>query len=604
MLRQRQVSDGSFLMAAGAPGYLVDAVVYLAAATVAVPLFARLKLGAVLGYLAGGIAIGPHVLGLIGDPESTLKFAEFGIVLLLFVIGLELKPARLWSLRREIFGLGLLQVAVCGLALTGVLLALTALSWQAALVVGLPLALSSTALVVQLLQERDQLNTPLGERVFSVLLMQDLAIVPLLTIVAALSRVPATGAPEGWQQALYTVAALAGLVLAGRFLLTPLFRLLGQLGAREAFVVAALLTGLGLSMALGAFVAGVMLADSAYRHELEADIEPFRGLLLGLFFLSVGMSLDLAVLWANLGLVLAVVAALLLVKTVLMAGLARLFGSSWADALPAGLLLAQGGEFGFVLFGAATAGLLITPGAASLFAAVVTLSMAATPLLLAAYRRIAVRGTTADGMVGPDAAEDGTAIVIGYGRFGQIVTQLLHARGTDVTLIDQKPEQIERSNAFGWKVYYGDGFRTDVLRAAGAERAQLLLIAADGPWSPDRLAPIRAAFPQLGIVARAHDRRHYIALRQADQALVVRELFAGAIDCGRLALRALGNDDARIDAIVDEYIRRDAERLALQSFTGDIMAGRDTIFRPGSAWTPADALGEIPFAQVPLPQDR
>ncbi|QMW21687.1 monovalent cation:proton antiporter-2 (CPA2) family protein [Sandaracinobacteroides saxicola] len=588
-------------------GLLTDAVVYLAAAAAMVPLFTRARLGAVLGYLAGGVLIGPHVLGLIGDPASTLKFAEFGIVLLLFVIGLELKPSRLWSLRRDIFGLGTAQVLLCGAALTGVLLLLTSLSWQAALVVGLPLALSSTALVVQLLRERDQLNTPLGERVFSVLLLQDLAIVPLLTVVAALSRNPDPNAPEGWVQALYTVGALLGLVLAGRFVLNPMLRVIGTLGAREVFVVTALLTvlgsallmaSLGLSMALGAFVAGVMLADSSYRHELEADIEPFRGLLLGLFFLSVGMSLDLRVLWENVGLVLALVVALVLVKTAVMTGLARLFGSSWKEAFSTGLLLSQGGEFAFVVFGAATAGLLIAPGAASMFAAVVTLSMALTPPLLGLWRRWKARGVSSEGLALPEEAGEGAAIVVGYGRFGQIVTQMLHARGVEVTLIDVKPEQIERSNQFGWKVYYGDGFRVDVLRAAGAERAQLLVIAADGPWAPTRLLPIRDAFPQLEIVARAHDRRHYIDLRRADQELIVRELFLGAVEVGRMALRALGNDEEAVDAIEAEFRRRDAERLALQAATGDIMAGRDSVFRPGTSWTPEIALGEIPFAGV------
>jgi monovalent cation:proton antiporter-2 (CPA2) family protein len=594
---------------AGAPtdsSLLQDAVVYCAAAVAVVPLFYRLKLGAVLGYLAAGILIGPHLLGLISDPQSTLHFAEFGIVMLLFVIGLELRPARLWQLRHDIFGLGLLQVALCGLALTGVLLALTGLTWQAALVVGLPLALSSTALVVQLLEEREELNTPAGERSFAVLLFQDLAIVPLLTIVAALSRVPDPGAPPGWQQALMTVAALAALVVAGKYVLGPLFRLIGGIGAREAFVVAALFTvlgsaflmaSLGLSMALGAFVAGVVLADSPYRHELEADIEPFRGLLLGLFFLSVGMSLDLDVLREEAALILLLVFALMAVKTAIIAALARMFGTPLKAALPMGLLLSQGGEFGFVLFGAAQRGLLITPEAASLFGAVVTVSMALTPILVRLVRVLPVpeREIQLDGPDGNDARA--SVIIVGYGRFGQAVGQMLLARGMDVILIDQKPDQIELTGQFGVKVYYGDGRRVDVLRMAGAEKAQMIVFANDGQWlNAATLGPIRAAFPHIEVVARAFDRRQWLALRAADVTVVVREVFESAILTGREALLKLGTDPETAAAIETEVRRRDAERLAMQLCSGDIMAGRDSIFRVGGPAFVPDAVGEIPFA--------
>lgn len=587
------------------PTLLKDAVVYLAAAVVAVPLFYRLKLGAVLGYLAAGLLIGPHLLGLVDDPESTLAFAEFGIVLLLFVIGLELRPARLWQLRGDIFGLGLLQVLVCGLALTGVVLAATGLTWQAALVVGLPLALSSTALVIQLLEERHELNTPMGERSFSVLLFQDLAIVPLLTVVAALSRAPDPNADPGWLQAIYTVVAIGGLALAGRYLLNPLFRIIGELGAREAFVVAALFTvlgaafvmaSLGLSMALGAFVAGVMLADSNYRHELEADIEPFRGLLLGLFFISVGMTLDLGILQERAGLILGLALAVMAVKTALIAGLARLFGSPLKSALPMGLLLSQGGEFGFVLFGAAERGLLLSPAAASLFSAVVTLSMALTPILvrLASVLAVSEREVTLDGPRGTDTERN--AIIVGYGRFGQAVGQMLLGRGVGVTLIDVKPAQIELTGRFGIKVYYGDGRRVDVLRAAGAAQADIIVFAADGGWlNAHTLAPIRAAFPQARILARAYDRRHWIELKKADVEVVVREVFDSAVRMGREALRALGTDEPTIDAIEEEYRRVDAERLSVQLSSGDLMAGRDLVYPPPRP-TINDAVGEIPFA--------
>lgn len=595
---------------------LTEAVVYLAAAVALVPLFVRLGLGSVLGYLAAGILIGPQVLGLVSDPDRVLRFAELGIVLLLFVIGLELKPLRLWALRHDILGLGTLQVVLCGLAITGLLLLDTRLTWQAALVVGLSLAMSSTALVVQYLREQGQLNTPAGERIFAILLLQDIAIVPLLIIVAALSRVPAPDAPEGWELLGRSVAAVVGLAVAGRFLLQPVFRLLAQVGTREIFVIGALLTvlgaallmaSLGLSMALGAFVAGVMLADSPWRHEVEADIEPFRGLLLGLFFVSVGMTLELSVVLEDPLRILKMVAALMLAKAVIIALIARLFGAPWTDARFMGLLLSQGGEFAFVILGAATAGLLITQGAASLFAAVVTVSMLATFLVMWLWRRLAA-GTEpqarTDGLPLPEEAPGGLAIVIGYGRFGQIVTQMLHARGVDVVLIDRKPEQIERSRQYGWRVYYGDGFRPDVLRAAGAERARVLVVTTGGgSWDPARLDPVRAAFPHLSIIVRAHDRAHAMAFVKADLPLAVRELFMSAVEAGQMALAELGTPEETIAAITEEFIRRDAERFALQLASGDMMAGLDIVFRPGHGWHPDPPRPARPPAR-PEPEEH
>ncbi len=585
------------------PALLRDAVVYLAAAVTLVPLFHKLKLGAVLGYLAAGVLIGPYALRLVADPDSTLAFAEFGIVLLLFVVGLELKPSRLWRLRRDIFGFGLLQVVLSGAALTGVIMALTALSWQAALAVGLPLALSSTALVVQLLQERRALGTPDGERSFSVLLFQDLAIVPLLTIVAALSRVPDPGARPGWEQGVLTVAAIAGLIAAG-FALRPLFRLIGTIGAREAFAAAALLTvlgaayvmaSLGLSMALGAFVAGVMLAESPYRHQLEADIEPFRGLLLGLFFISVGMTLDLFVVRDNLGLVLLLVVAVMATKAVVIAGLARLFGASLPAAIKTGLLLAQGGEFGFVLFAAAERGLLIRPEAASLFGAVVTLSMLVTPPLLAVVTRLKRAPERTDHLAGPDQAEQSNVIVVGYGRFGQAVTQMLAARGVRAIPVDKKPAQIEFTARFNTAVYYGDGTRTDVLRAAGAAEANAIVFCIDDSHpTPEEVEAVRSAFPNATILVRAFDRRHWMELRRAGVEVIVREVFDSAVAMGREALRAVGADEETVARIEDEYRRRDAERLSLQLASGDLLSGREMIFRPETPFA-SDAIGEIPF---------
>ncbi|MEY2883145.1 MAG: hypothetical protein RL490_869, partial [Pseudomonadota bacterium] len=486
-------------MASGStPAFLPEAVVFLGASVVLVPLFIRARLGAVLGYLAAGIIIGPSILGLISEPEQVLQFAEFGIVLLLFVIGLELQPSRLWALRRDIFGLGAAQVALCGLALTGMILAVTSLTWQAALVVGLPLGLSSTALVMQLLNERNIAGTAFGERSFSMLLFQDLAIVPLLTIVAALSRVPDPDALPGWQLAAMTVAALGFLVLVGRYVLPWVFRIIGTLGAREAFVAAALLSvlgsallmaSLGLSMALGAFVAGVMLAESPYRHALEADIEPFRGLLLGLFFMAIGMTLNLNVVADQWPLILALVAGVIIVKTLVIMGLARGFGTGPTRAFQMGLLLSQGGEFGFVLFAEAARGLLITPQAAQLFGAVVTVSMALTPILFLLAAKLKLKTVAKDAPAGPETAEHldgsrGRAIIVGSGRFGQVVAQMLAARGTMVTSIDLDAEIIEVSKKFGITVYFGDGKRMDILRAAGIDHASLLVFAIDGAWDP------------------------------------------------------------------------------------------------------------------------
>lgn len=593
---------------------LRDIVVYLAAAVVLVPLFVRFKLGAVLGYLAAGILIGPSVLGLVGNAEQTLQFAEFGIVLLLFVIGLELQPSRLWALRRDIFGLGLAQVLLCGLALTGLLLLLTSLTWEAALVVGLPLGLSSTALVMQLLNERQLAATPFGERSFAMLLFQDLSIVPMVTVVAALSRAPVANPEPGWMMAAKTVGALALLVLIGRYALPRLFRIIGSLGAREAFVAAALLcvmgsallmASLGLSMALGAFVAGVMLAESPYRHALETDIEPFRGLMLGLFFIAIGMSLDLAVVAANWGLVIALVVGVLAVKATVIATLARSFGTDWRRAIKMGLLLAQGGEFGFVLFAEAERGLLITHQAAQLFGAVVTLSMALTPLLFRlAGRLLAVPDDGSGSRDGPESAgtagHGGHVVLVGSGRVGQVIAQMLRARGQAITAIDLDAELIDITARFGNTVFWGDGTRLDILRTAGIETASALVFAIDGRWDPKAvLEPIQTEWPDLPIIARAFDRTHNIALRQAGVEQVVRETLDGAVAMGREVLTALGTPETMIDAIEAEYRRRDLERLDLQLCSGDIMSGADTIIRGAldldEAPDPA-SLGEIPPA--------
>jgi glutathione-regulated potassium-efflux system protein KefB len=576
---------------------LWDGVVLLGAALIFVLLFRRLGLGAVLGYLVAGALIGPQGLGLAGDAQSKLGIAELGIVLLLFLVGLELHPKRLWRLRRDIFGLGLLQVVVCGAALSSMIFVVTGLSWEASLAIGLPLGLSSTAQVLPMLSSAGRLNTPFGERTFSVLLFQDLSIVPLITIIAALSRTPPDpGAPPGWLLGIYTVGAVVGLVLAGRYILNPMFRLIGGLGERELFVAAGLFTvlasaavmqSLHVSTALGAFVAGVMLADSPYRHELEADVEPFRTILLGLFFLAVGMMLDLHAIAARPLLVIGLAAGVVAIKAGVMLLLGRAFGMEWRPAIAFGLLLSQGGEFGFVLFGQAQAAQLIRPEAASLFGAVVTLSMATTPFLMALSRRFnRSPKKLREDLDRPGVAAPASVIVVGYGRFGQTVSQMLMAKSVSVTLIDNNPAQIDRSNLYGWKVYYGDGTRLDLLRQAGAETAQAIIFCIDQKIDANTLKPVMEHFRHAAVLVRAFDRLHLMKLDKLALAGSVREVFESAVCMGRQALVALGFDEAEADRVEAEYRRRDTARLGLQSEAGDLGAGRDIAFDVNSPMEP------------------
>ena len=571
---------------------LESGAVMLGAALIFVTLFRRLKLGATLGYIVAGALIGPSVLKLIRDPEQLSSVTEIGIALLLFIVGLELQPSRLWRLRKDIFGLGLAQVVLCGLAISLLLYGALGFSPEAALAVGLPLGLSSTAQVLPMLRADNELNTPQGERAFSILLFQDLAIVPMITIIAAMARTPPDPtAPVGLTLALYTVLAVIGLVLVGRFLLNPLFRLVGRLGERELFVVAGLFTVVGaaalmhslhLSVPLGAFVAGVMLAESPYRHELESDVEPFRSILLGLFFLSVGMMLDLRLVAARPLLVIALAAAVIVTKTVLITVLSRLFSCSWTRSFRLGLLLSQAGEFGFVLFAQAVAAQLVAPAAASLFGAVVTLSMATTPFLmrLTDWLELREERTTAR-LDGPELSPDTSAIVVGYGRFGQTVAQMLQAKRIGVTIIDKKPSQIELSGEFGTKVYYGDGLRLDLLRSAGAETAKVIAFCndnSDGELSRDAVNAVLEAFPQASVMVRAFDRRHLMELRGLDLVLAERELFESAVVMGKAALRASGIDAQEISRVEGEYRMRDCERLERQQETGDLRAGWETAF--------------------------
>ena len=571
---------------------LESGAIMLGAALLFVTVFRRMKLGATLGYIVAGALIGPGILGLIKDPQQLTSVTDIGIALLLFIVGLELQPSRLWRLRKDIFGLGLAQVALCGVAISLFIDLALGVSPEAALAIGLPLALSSTAQVLPMLRSDNDLNTPQGERAFSVLLFQDLSIIPLITIIGAMARVnPDPGAPSGGLLALYTVLAIIGLVIAGRLVLNPLFRLIGRFGERELFVVAGLFTVVGsaavmhalhLSVALGAFVAGVVLAESPYRHELETDVEPFRSILLGLFFLSVGMLLDLNVVAANPLLVVGLAFGVILIKALVIGALAKAFGNNWPRSVRLGLLLSQAGEFGFVLFALATAARLILPEAASLFGAVVTLSMACTPFLMRLTDWLERREErSADGLDGPEKSPETSAIVVGYGRFGQTVAQMLMAKSIGVTMIDKRPSMIERAEEFGTKVYYGDGLRLDLLRVAGAETAKVIAFCNDNEGGEMTRAAVKAvleAFPQAAVMIRAFDRLHLMELDGLDLAFAQRELFESAVVMGRAALRASGIDGAEADRVERAYRMRDCERLERQNATGDLHAGEETSF--------------------------
>ena len=572
---------------------LVEGAILLGVATLFVLIFRRLGLGAVLGYLIAGAIVGPHGLGLVGGGESKLAFAELGIAFLLFLVGLELSPGRLWQMRRVIFGLGMAQVVVTGLVLTGLIHLTLGFSPAASLALGLPLALSSTAQVLPGLKSSGRINSPFGEKAFSILLFQDLAIVPMITIVAVLSRAPADpSAPPGWQMAFFTLWAIVVLVLAGRFVVNPLLRIIGRYGERELFVVVGLLTilasaalmhSLHLSTALGAFIAGVMLADSPNRHEIESDVEPFRLILLGLFFLAVGMVLDVGAVIERPLLVLSLALGLVAVKVVVLTLIVKLFGKPWPVALGLGLLLSQGGEFGFLLFAQAADALLIDPAAASLFSAVVTLSMVTTPFLMLFARNLEFSPTAEPGdLDDPAGAPRGSAIVVGYGRFGQIVSQMLHGVACSVTLIDKKPSQIELSSRFDTKVYFGDGLRVDLLRRAGADEARLIIFCIDdASVDAAALRPIVDAFPNAKVLMRVFDRRQLLAVEGAGVDGVVREVFESSVAMGLTALRYLDVDPREMEDVEATLRHLDETRLQAQIDEGDISAGMDHRFKPG-----------------------
>ena len=530
---------------------LTVAMVYLAAAVIAVPIARALGLGAVLGYLLAGIAIGPWGLGLISEVDTILHFSEFGVVLLLFVIGLELEPQRLWSLRRSIFGWGLAQVGGVAAVLFGAAW-LAGVSWQVALIAALGLSLSSTAIALTTMQERNLLPTPAGQAGFSILLLQDIAAIPMIALV------PVLGAAEadphgGWAGVLKPAAVILGLLVVGHYLVRPVLRVIARTRMREIFTAFALLLVISvsllmqwveMSMALGAFLAGVLLANSEYRHALETDLEPFKGLLLGLFFIAVGMSVDFGVFFAQPWRIVGMAAAFLVLKLLVLYLLAHAFGMAGRQRTLFAFLLSQGGEFAFVVFGAAAAARAFSAETASILVVVVALSMMATPLLLIVYDRVLEpfwNGRKKKRKA--DEIEDnaGHVIIAGFGRFGQIVGRLLHANQVPLTMLDHDPDHIDTLRDFGFNVFYGDATRTDLLRAAGAAKARALVIAIDGIDDSLKLAAaIRHEYPDLMILARARNITHYYQLMDLGVTIIERETFESALMMGRKVMEQLG----------------------------------------------------------------
>lgn len=578
---------------------LTQAVVLLGAAVVAVPVFTRLKLGSVLGYLAAGLVIGPFGLRMFSDPETILHVAELGVVLFLFVIGLEMKPGKLWRLRGDIFGLGVAQVAVCCLLLS--LVAWAAGAAPAAAFIGASgFVLSSTAVIMKMLDERGETTTPAGQRAVSILLLEDIAVVPLLAIVALLASMAGHSADAAerplWLAAVLALGSIAVVIAAGRWLLNPMFAILARTGAREIMTAAALLVVLGaavfldwagLSMAMGAFLAGVLLSESTFRHQLEADIEPFRGILLGLFFLSVGMSLNLAVVMSDWALVLGGVAVFMAVKAAAIYGVARLFRSQHDEAVQRAALFAQGGEFAFVLYAAATGAGVLDARTAAIMTAIVILSMALTPVVLLVMK--ALTPPPKPSMDGVEQANGltGRVLMIGFGRFGQVVSQPLLSHGVEVSLIENDVEMIRAAGDFGFKVYYGDGARLDVLRASGAETAEAILVCVEKADVSDRIVQlVRAEFPHAKLFVRAFDRGHALRLISAKVDYQIRETFESAMVFGEQLMRELGFEDSVVSETMEQVRRRDEERLEMQ-VVGGITAGRSLM--RGNMATPVPA---------------
>ena len=574
----------------GELGFLTFGLVLLAAAVLSVPIARRLGLSAIVAYLIAGIVIGPHGLAAFGTPESIIPVSELGVVMLLFLIGLELELGRLVALRRAIFGLGAAQLALTALAIGALAYLVGLVDWRGAVVAGVALAMSATAIALEILEERGQLQQDYGQRAFAILLFQDMAVVPLLAVLPLLAQAGESNhadVGDGLRAVALIVGAILLIVVSGRYLLNPFFRLLAHTGSREVMTAAALLVVLGaalvmqkagMSMALGAFLAGVLLAESNYRHELEADIEPFRGLLLALFFMGIGMSIDLAVVRANLWLILVAAAVITVLKAAIVWLLFNATCVRRADALRAGSVLTAAGEFAFVLIPLGGSLGVLDARQASILTAIAAITMLLGPLVATFTETLLRRLNPPDTREPDDFSEArGSVLVIGFGRFGQIVSQCLLAEDIDVTTIDNDPEMIQDAAGFGFKVYYGDGTRLDVLRAAGAGEARLVAVCIDNRQAASRIVDlVRAEFPGTKLYVRSYDRRHTLQLIAKGVDFELRETYESALVFGRSTLEALGLDSERA-AATEQFVRaRDLDRLAVQQAEG-LSAGTDLL---------------------------
>ena len=569
-----------------ATGLFNEAVVLLAGAVVAAPLFKRIGLGTVLGYLSAGVIIGP-VLGLITGAEEILQVSELGVVFLLFVIGLELNPKRLWALRRDIFGLGLSQVVLTGLVLTAATIFFVGFSPAASAVIGFGLALSSTAFALQILDERGERGRPHGQKSFAILLFQDIAIVPLLALIPLLATGAQSELGGSWMDFAIALGAIGILIVAGRFGLNPLFRTIGNTGAKEAMIATVLLVVMGsavlmqlvgVSMAFGAFIAGVMLAESSFRHELEANIEPFRGLLLGLFFMAIGLSLDLSVLMENWLVVIAVAPVLMAIKAALIYGLCRGFGVAHEVSVRTALFLPQAGEFGFVMFSAAASLAIFSAATTSLLVAIVTVSMALTPFTVALCKIIIGEEKPEELDEDFKGADEGAdVLMIGFSRFGQIASQMLLAGGNSVTVIDNNAERVRSAQKFGFKIYFGDGTRKEVLEAAGIRNAKVVAVVTHRRDITTRVVDlIQRDFPDTKLFVRSYDRAHTLELRAKGVDFEIRETFESGLAFGQRTLEELGASENLAKVIRGDVRKRDTLRLDKQAVDG-IFAGNDML---------------------------
>lgn len=557
------------------PAWLSNTFIYLSAAVIAVPLSKYLGLGAIIGYLAAGIAIGPWGLGLVTQVEDILHFAEFGVVLMLFLVGLELEPRRLWAMRRPIFGFGLAQVLGCAVLMTALAMGF-GVSWQVALVASLGLALSSTAIALQVMGERNLLPTSSGQGAFAILLFQDVAAIPILALLPLLGVASSSGmAAEPVNhplEAIKIIVIVAGIVLGGRLALRPLFRWIARSKTPEIFTAAALLLVVGiaslmqrsgLSMALGAFLAGVLLAESEYRRELETDLEPFKGLLLGLFFIAVGMGIDFAVLLESPGWVAVIVIGFMAVKAVVVYILARLMKLPFQERPVFMLLLAQGGEFAFVVFQAAAGSRVFTEQTASLLIGAVAVSMLLSPLLLVAIDKLVLPRYARLGKAQPQEIsepQEAPVVIAGFGRYGQIVSRVMLAQGIPCTVLDHDADMIEVAHSFGYRVFYGDATRLDLLRTAGAGRAKILVVAVDDVEQSLAIVDlVREHFPQLQIVARARDVTHWNKLRERGVMQVQRELFESSLLSARSVLELLGHESLDVQQTIARFRQHNLE---------------------------------------------